>query len=139
MKGMHREHMIAFLSMWYKRWKVFDLCNLYARTHNITYDIVMMGRPDIVPRHIEYESIVEDAINVRAGYDQEQDFDDHLAVGSFDLIREYSLLYPRFEYACRYWPVRVAENLHQPTGYLRIYLEQLNIPIHLHSPSTLNY
>jgi hypothetical protein len=125
--GMSMSHHIAFLSMWYKRWRVFELMHLHALRHDIKYDLVMIGRPDIFMQTAigGFDHFSLDKIYIPCVGDMEQDF---FAIGSFDLMREYAMLYPRFDFCCKRLSLMEGGRLCGPSNFMMSYINGLHLP-----------
>lgn len=128
---------INFFSMWYKRWKCFDMMNVYSRQNNITYDLVIYCRPEISIMYEDetiWQEIPKNFLLLPANLQQNKDDNlylwvtplrDTAAIGSFELVREYCSFYPRLETFIR--KHKINRIFHEE--FLYKYLEELNIPL----------
>jgi hypothetical protein len=123
------EHSVGFLSMWYKRWKCFELLNLYSRMSGINYDMICIGRSDM-SLATNIEKLSNDVLHIP--YFTDRDASPDFAVGPFELIREYCMVYPRFWRFCRELGMHRTGVIPGVSFFLHEYIRILKLPVEKH-------
>ena len=127
---------INYHSMWYKRWKCFDMMQMHALHNNIQYDLIIVSRPDLnlcgsltnVPLDkltVPYEERKDDPNKL--DIKNVEEIFDGWAIGPLHLVREYCLFYERLDYYIRKWKLGTFPLTH--SNILYRYLYDLNLPI----------
>lgn len=116
----------SFLSMWYKRWKCFEMMLFHSLRKKITYDYVVMTRPDY-SMTFDFDRIPLDVLLVpELAPDREFDVHDVYACGPLPAVREYCMLYPRFHRMALDWKLGNTPIYH--SNMLYKYLQEINLP-----------
>jgi hypothetical protein len=124
------EPLAGMYSMFYKRWKVFELMEIYSRLNNVKYDLVIGCRFDhAIDIKLNINELSKDKLYLPCS--NKYNIEDRWALGSIELMREYSQIYPRLDYLEKYWNLgnRINGEIHiNGLNITDKYIKTMNIP-----------
>lgn len=96
-------------SMFYHHKKCMKLILDYQREHNISYDVVIYMRADVLPvQQRSFEIVKDSCLHIPIGNDYVGGLNDQIAYGSVEIMKRYCLLFDHiedyFNAGCRFHP-----------------------------------